>query len=181
MSRYFPHSEYAEDQRLATTILQTHVMHRGFQTGATMGILTGAARAGILGYKAGELVPQGATVTTKAPLRPTATIVRSTGIGGLIGLAAVTAMMPFYMHGREEIEWQDKSWRLQQNLGQLEVDDWSILGTSVGAATIFLNVAPMGGAGSPTFIKTAGGAGVGSVASVFGYMLWRYGIRGGKR
>jgi hypothetical protein len=39
------------------------------------------------------------------------------------------------MKGKEEIEWQDRSWRILGNKGLLEYDDWYalfVVGTAVG-------------------------------------------------
>ena len=45
MSQYFIQAAYAEDQTNAHTILHTHVLYRGFQTGAVVGIGIGLFRA----------------------------------------------------------------------------------------------------------------------------------------
>jgi hypothetical protein len=37
------------------------------------------------------------------------------------------------MRGREEIEWKDRSWRLLENPGQVETDDWTVVGAGAGA------------------------------------------------
>lgn len=37
MSRYFPHTAYAEDQPLSRTILGVHVLTRAHTTGAAVG------------------------------------------------------------------------------------------------------------------------------------------------
>ncbi|CAH0029296.1 unnamed protein product [Clonostachys rhizophaga] len=65
------------------------------------------------------------------------------------------------MYGREEIEWRDRSWRLLENEGQLETDDWTYAGMVAGPAVL---------------AATKGGA----LGGMLGYMTWRYGINGGK-
>jgi hypothetical protein len=42
-------------------------------------------------------------------------------VGAVIGTAAMAVMLPYYMYGREVVEWQDRSWRLLANEGQVEV------------------------------------------------------------
>lgn len=86
-------------------------------------------------------------------------------------MALMVPGIPGRMWGREEIEWKDRSWRLLENKGQLEVDDWTyvgILGGAVASARL------RGWRGK------IGGIGLGSVAGTVGYMGWRYGIKGGK-
>ena len=80
------------------------------------------------------------------------------------------------MWGREEIEWKDRSWRLLENKGQLEVDTWSAAG--VGAGTIALVTSSWGrGAG---WRVQVGSCGMGATVGMLGYMIWRHGIKGGK-
>lgn len=78
------------------------------------------------------------------------------------------------MWGREEIEWQDRSWRLLENKGQLETDDWTYGGMLAGLAATALLRRPVGWAAA------LGSVGAGSVAGTLGYMGWRYGVHGGK-
>jgi len=84
------------------------------------------------------------------------------------------------MWGREDIEWKDRAWRLLGNEGQKECDDWTYGGLVIGAI--------LGGTRRGAFgIKEArpwrafvGGAGIGSVLGMVGYMGYRYGMKGGK-
>lgn len=76
------------------------------------------------------------------------------------------------MHGREEIEWKDRSWRLLENRGQVEVDEWSLPGTVVGAV---VGVVRRGG-----WVRAVGAAGCGSLVGVAWYIGWRYGVNGGR-
>jgi len=170
MSRFFPHAPYAEDQTLSKTILTSHVLYRGFQSGAFLGIATGAVRS--------LLVLRGTTLAAASPL--IATIFQNTtGIGAVIGTGLMVVMLPMKMWSQTQIQWQDRSWRLLENQGQMEVDDWSLVGTVIGAAYV---LASNSGKAEPRkWARVAGGAGVGSMAGVAGYMVWRYGVRGGKR
>ncbi|KAI1624818.1 hypothetical protein EDD37DRAFT_363512 [Exophiala viscosa] len=187
MSALFPVAEYAEDQRFAGTILTTHVLHRGFQSGAVMGAAVGALRtvpfnsmySSILrprqkhnsaiegAFSASNRPTTLKTVfshpaatfqatrpsrqffsTTTSQLRlpvnaqsttaASAKILRSTGVGSVVGLSAMAIMLPMMMHGKEEIEWQDRSYRLLHNKGQVAVDTWSLIGmtTAIGLGAI---------------------------------------------
>lgn len=74
------------------------------------------------------------------------------------------------MWGKEPIEWNDRSWRLLENKGQVEVDDWSYGGAIMGAAATVFARTNMGWRG---FL---GGTGLGSLVGVGGYMVWKHGM-----
>lgn len=159
MSRYFPHSAYAEDQPLGYTILAVHVATRAVTLGSIIGIGFTSART-LFGKTSNE--PFGARL-----LRSSANnILITLGITG-VGLAG-------RMFGRETIEWQDRSWRLLENRGQVETDDWTYAGMGTGAVAA-LALGPRAG-----WRGLLGAAGLGSVGGVAGYMVWRYGVNGGK-
>lgn len=80
------------------------------------------------------------------------------------------------MWGREEIEWQDRSWRLLENKGQVEVDGFSAVGAVVGAGMTVVGKGVRG----VGWRMAIGGAGLGGTLGVVGYMGWRYGVKGGK-
>lgn len=86
-------------------------------------------------------------------------------------------MLPARMWGRERIEWQDRSWRLLENRGQLAVDDWSLGGTVLGVVGMALRRQTGDLLG---WRSVMGGAGLGNIAGVFGYFGWRYGIHAGR-
>ena len=75
------------------------------------------------------------------------------------------------MWGREEIEWKDRSWRLLENSGQVECDDWTYAGM-LGAGVWALRE----GGG---WTSAIGRVGTGSVVGMMGYLGWRYGVKGG--
>ncbi|MCJ1421311.1 hypothetical protein MMC32_007674 [Xylographa parallela] len=179
MSHLFPHTAYAEDQPLAHTILTTHVFFRGFQSGAAVGLLLGSARHSLSLLRQRRNPPSLSQLYAPARLAfLPATIVRSTAVGAVVGTAVMAVALPGRMWGREEIEWQDRSWRLLENKGQQEVDAWGIIGAGVGAL--------MGIGGRTGLVERGvwkgivGGAGVGTMVGVAGYMVWRYGVEGGK-
>lgn len=78
------------------------------------------------------------------------------------------------MQGRENIEWKDRSWRLLENEGQLETDDWTYIGMAVAPAVLVARKGPNLG-----WRSYVGAAGLGSVVGMVGYMAWRYGVNGG--
>lgn len=83
-------------------------------------------------------------------------------------------MLPMMMRGKEEIEWQDRAWRLLANRGQVEVDEWSLCG--VGAGVVGLMWARKRGPdlkGWRRAVRVVGGAGLGSLAGIGGLFLWR--------
>ncbi|GAB7326827.1 hypothetical protein MBLNU13_g10760t1 [Cladosporium sp. NU13] len=168
MSRFFPHTDYAEDQPMSRTILFTHVLYRGFQTGAIVGQSLKLARS----------------LFTKSAILPNETILastlRSTGVGALTGTALMIPAVYMRMYGREEIEWKDRSWRLLESESQKAVDDFSGIGTVVGALFGARQIVSHQSARTKVF-KVAGGAGVGSIAGVVVYLSWWYGLKGGKR
>lgn len=88
-------------------------------------------------------------------------------------------MIPIYMRGKTDIEWRDRSWRLLENEGQKEVDDFSSVGFLGGAA-----VAASREVGrqivSGRWMRIIGGAAVGDVVGIAAYMVWRYGVHGGR-
>lgn len=76
------------------------------------------------------------------------------------------------MRGREEVEWQDRSWRLLENQGQLETDDWTAIGAGAGAL--------IGANALNGWRGAVGGLGLGSMGGALAWMAWRFGVNGGK-
>ncbi|KAI0337209.1 hypothetical protein BDW22DRAFT_1364374 [Trametopsis cervina] len=193
MSRFYPHSEYAEDQPLSRTILATHVLARGFQIGAGLGVGVGlASHAGAL-YKdrtAHVRPPKGADVgaatmdqTSRAARRPFApTLLRSAGAGSVFGLALLSVGLVVQMHGKEDIEWRDRSWRLLENKGQMELDTWQALGafSGLGGALSPSVALKYGGRNVLGLSGVVGGAALGSLGGLFGYLAYRYGYKRGR-
>ena len=106
------------------------------------------------------------------------TVVAGAGTGAAVGTLAMSVGLMARMWGREDIEWSDRSWRLLENQGQLEVDDWSGVGGLAGVlAMSFLKSAQ----NIALWKRALGGAGIGSVGGVAGYMAWRYGVHGRAR
>lgn len=145
---------------MARTILTTHVLYRGFQSGAAVTIPILAFRqwrSGLQQYSA----------------------LRSVGNGALIGTVLMVPTLYARMLGREDIEWRDRSWRLLENAGQKEVDDWSLVG-AVGGGVAALPQIGREAALRGKVTRVIGGAGLGSLMGVMGYLTWRYGVHGGR-
>ena len=155
----FPHTPYAEDQQLPRLILTTHVLYRGFQTGAFMGLLIGSARTAFR---------HSPTPSHSLLLIHARNVIRSTGIGGAVGIGLMSVELPLQMRGKELIEWQDRSWRLLENKGQVAVDRWSIGGATVGAVAVVC--ASRRRLLSLSARNWLGGLGAGSLVGVLGYM-----------
>lgn len=83
------------------------------------------------------------------------------------------------MWGREEIEWQDRSWRLLENRGQVECDVFSAVGAVAGAGVV-AGRGWRGMVGEAGWRGMVGGAGLGGLLGVVGYMGWRYGVKRGE-
>ena len=166
MSRLFPHPSYAEDQPFRRAILTTHVLTRGFQAGALVGSILSVPVYLLRKPSSSSYLPR------FYPFQ----LLRSTGVGAVIGTGFLSVGLVARMWGKEEIEWADRSWRLLENKGQVEVDDWGYGGAVLGAAGTYLsgNVARLGWRG------LLGGTGLGSVAGVGAYMVWRSAGKGGK-
>jgi hypothetical protein len=163
MSRFFPTTPYAEDQPLARTILTTHVATRA----VTMGSLIGA------GLATGRHLLGSSESAARPPFA--ARLLRASGTSVAITVGVTGVMLVGRMYGREEVEWQDRSWRLLRNRGQLETDDWTYMGMLAGPAT----AAAVGRTRGLGWRGVVGAGGLGSVAGMLGYLTWRYGIKGG--
>ncbi|KAK0123784.1 hypothetical protein ONS95_008785 [Cadophora gregata] len=184
MSRLWPHTPYAEDQPYHHAILATHVLTRAFQTGSLIGLGLGSSiftlrKFNILPSKPRTVPPPPPSLSTTLP-RPTTllpTLLRSTSTGALTAFGLLCVGLPLQMRGKEEIEWRDRSWRLLENEGQVECDDWTYGGMVAGG----LVAASKGSGLGLGWRGVVGGVGMGSVLGMLGYMGWRYGVQGGKR
>ncbi|KAK1539305.1 uncharacterized protein CCOS01_00619 [Colletotrichum costaricense] len=189
MSRYFPHTAYAEDQPLAGTILTVHVLMRGYTTGTVVGLGVAAASGAARRLRGTKPVP--ATAVAGTPFSTSATtalrsagglrtLLRKSGTASAVGLGLTGVATVARMYGREDIEWRDRAWRLMESRSQLEVDDWTYGGAAAGVAALGIARAA-GMKGSALGVRVvAGAAGLGSLAGTVGYMIWRYGVHGGK-
>ena len=187
MSRYFPHSAYAEDQPLAHTILGVHVLTRNFTVGAIAGGLVSGIRqvVPVLRKSAAKPAPSATSVASTAAaaatrMKPFAQrLVVSAANGSIIGLGLGSAMLVSRMYGREEIEWRDRSWRLLEHRGQLETDDWTYAGAAAGLGAVAVARRNRPALAAAGWRGLLGAAALGSVGGTLGYVVWRHGINGG--
>lgn len=164
MSRYFPHAAFAEDQPLPKTILTTHVLLRGLTSGTLISGVVTSARQIIPRWR--PAVNPGATFLPR--------LVAGAATGSVWGIGLSGVALVARMWGREAIEWEDRSWRLMENKGQLETDDWTYGAMGLAAVGWAARGMPMGWKGA------LGAMGWGSVGGMFGYMAWRHGVNGGR-
>jgi hypothetical protein len=85
------------------------------------------------------------------------------------------------MLGKERIEWEDRSWRLLENKGQVECDDWTYTGMLAGSLAAVRRGDLGWNAGWRSVMGGVGKVGVGGTLGMLGYLAWRYGVNGGKR
>ncbi|KAL8720020.1 MAG: hypothetical protein Q9225_003065 [Loekoesia sp. 1 TL-2023] len=165
LPQLFPQPAYAEDQPSAYTILTIHCLHRGFTTGAILGLVAPFARSAFT-----AILRRPASVNS---LPWTARLLSSAAVGSLGGTAFLAVGMTARMWGREEIEWQDRSWRILSNTGQNREDDWSFGGLVLGAVGMGVAARRPGGfaMGIPIWRAVVGGAAAGSVLGTVGHVL----------
>lgn len=165
LQRIFHHPTYAEDQPSAHTILTIHCLHRGFTAGAIIGSLVSFARS------ASSTILRRPTSIVSLPW--TTRLLSSAAIGSLSGTAFLAIGMTARMWGRDEIEWQDRSWRILANRGQNEEDGWSAGGIILG--TLGMGIMARRGAGLtaglPMWKSMVGGAAGGSILGTVGHVL----------
>ncbi|OAQ64799.1 ATP release protein [Pochonia chlamydosporia 170] len=162
MSRYFPHTSYAEDQPLPHAILTTHVLTRAITAGSLIGLTITAIRQSIPSWR--------------RPGPISKRILMSSSTGAIWGLGINAVGLAGRMYGRELIEWQDRSWRLLENRGQVEMDDWTYIGMA-GGVVAALATGSLKGLGARGVL---GSMGAGSVVGGLGWAGWRFGVNGGK-
>ncbi|KAJ8109980.1 hypothetical protein OPT61_g7053 [Boeremia exigua] len=123
MTSLFPHPQYAEDQPNAHAILYLHVMRASAMTFSFLALpYTGIS---ILTSRLRKLPASSTSILTRTLL--------NSGRGVVFGTVAGAAMTWGRMRGREDVEWQDRSWRLLENKGEVDTD-WETVGaTGVGA------------------------------------------------
>lgn len=171
MSRYFPHTSHAEDQPLPYTILTTHVLTRGLTTGSLAGLTAAAIRQAVPSLRRPGPGPGPATHR----------VLLASSTGSLVGFGLMALALGGRMYGRDRIEWQDRSWRLLENRGQVEMDDWTYVGMAVGgiggigAARVAASGAVrrgLGGGGLGGGRAVLGGLGAGGALGMLGSAAW---------
>lgn len=157
MNRITNHPAYAEDQPHAQILLTVHVLHRAITLGSIFGVLYGGGRFAF-------------SSSTRAVTTLPSILLRSTSTGVLVASGINALALAGRMYGREEIEWKDRSWRLLENQGQNQTDEWSaagMVGGAVGGVAVGRSV------GVAAWRGALGGAGAGSIMGVVAMMAWR--------
>jgi len=178
MTSLFPHPPYAEDQPSAHTILYLHTTRAGAMAGTFIALLTAPTAHLVSQYRYPKSSPTVVSTTHTAPTfllnRVLTHSSRGLLLGALFGAAATFA----HMRDREEIEWQDRTWRLLENKGEVRTD-WVALGGS-GVGALMAGEAIRRGlvVGMSGRMAVFGGAGLGMATGV-GYMVSTY-VRGRK-
>lgn len=161
MTSYFPHTAYAEDQPNAHAILYVHVVRATAMTSSLVGYITAPSSLLIARYHHARPITSTAFVS-----RLLTHSGNGLAIGSVIGVAATYG----WMFGRNEVEWQDRAWRLQENAGENGTDVVSLRAAAAGA--VVAGLAARGGRLGGLGVGRAafGGAGVGMAGGV-GYMV----------
>jgi hypothetical protein len=158
MASLFTQAPYAEDQQNARPILYLHV-----------------ARASAMTFTFFSLFRLPITIIRaqirKAPVVMSAVIARtlqSSSRAFAIGSAVGVFMTWGRMRGREEIEWQDRAWRILGNRGEVQTDWATVSGIGAGAVAVAVGVS-RGVVPGSVGKAMIGGAGAGSsVGKSFG-------------
>ena len=164
MSVLWPRSEYADDQLYGKAILTLHVLDRGFQAGAIIGGIVGCTR-----YLWNRRRVSGLLFAPG--------FINAIGVGAVIGTVSTALILPVRMWNRDLIEWQDRSWRLLANKGQVAVDTFS---TTAGLAVAGILLARQGRYYKTGWRSVMGGFGLGNLGGISGYMLYRYAMHKGE-
>ncbi|KAF2873066.1 hypothetical protein BDV95DRAFT_568697 [Massariosphaeria phaeospora] len=163
MTSLFPHAPYAEDQSRAHEILYLHVIRAAAMMGSGIAMLTAPVSLLVSRYRHNTPFDQ-PTFIPRLLIHAGRGIVIGSVLGGLMTWGR--------MRGKEEIEWQDRSWRILENKGEVNTDWWTIDGAAIGAvAGVFL---ARGGRLPMSVTRSAvGGAGIGMNAGV-NYMFYSF-------
>ncbi|ORY11626.1 hypothetical protein BCR34DRAFT_450070, partial [Clohesyomyces aquaticus] len=148
MSWLFPHPPYAEDQPLSHQILYFHTIRSGAMMGAIIAQITAPSMAVVERYRHN-------TQITRSTLGPRLFTHSARGI--FIGSIFAAVATWGRMRAKEEIEWQDRAWRVIENTGQVDMDRWTLVGAALGSSaglwgarqgkTMSMGKAALGGAG----------------------------------
>jgi hypothetical protein len=151
MDSLFRQAPYAEDQTNAHSILYLHVIRASTMSFAFISLLRFPISVVRARY---SNIPVMMSALTSSTLR-------SSGRAGALG-AAVGAFATWgRMRGREEIEWQDRAWRILGNQGENQTD-WATM-SGVGAGAVAGVVAARRGVIPPSVGSAmSGGAAAGS-------------------
>ena len=154
MTSLFTHPPCAEDQPNAHAILYLHVIRASAMSCAFLSLPI-------------------SLIFSQPPRRPLlAMTLLYSGRGLIIGSLAGAAMTWKHMRGREEVEWQDRSWRLLENSGEVDTD-WESIAAAGGGAAAGVLAARRGILPLKIGQAALGGAGVGLSSGVL-FMIATY-------
>lgn len=163
MTSLFPHAAYAEDQPSAHAILYLHVWRATTMTCTAIPYLTTPASLLLSRYRHGTPF----TIhrfTTRMLIHSARGLV----IGSVLGVAATYGVM----YGKEEIEWQDRAWRLQENEKEVRTDVVAFKGAVVATALSAVLKAKLGnGMGIGMGRVLMGGVGLGMTSGMMDMIL----------
>lgn len=128
MTSLFPHPAHAEDQPYAHTILYLHVMRASAMSFSFLSMFQ--FPASLLASRLRGIPQPYSTLVART--------LKMSGRGLILGTAAGAATTWGRMRGMEEIQWQDRTWRILENRGEVETDWVSLGGAGVGAAGGYL-------------------------------------------
>lgn len=155
MTSLYQHTPYAEDQPNAHSILYLHVMRASAMSFTFLSLFQ---------------IPISLIRARRSPTpTPMSTILASTlkisGRSLVLGTVAGAAMVWGRMRGKEEIEWQDRAWRILENKGEVQTD-WVTLGGAGTGAVAGLVAARRGAIPASAGNALLGGAGLGMATGV---------------
>lgn len=131
------------------------------------------------------------TLLNNLPQPPrTAELLNTTSLASLLGLGLWTLALPIKMWGKQPIQWQDYSWRILENRGQVLLDDWCLSGVVLGGFWAFSmgerDIQQQGrgeiqgeGQGEdlyvyvPAWRRVLAGAGIGGLGGILGLLVVR--------
>lgn len=151
MTSLYPHTPYAEDQPNSHAVLYLHVMRASAMSFTFLSFPYSLISARL----------------RTQPLLPT--VFLNSGRSLIFGALAGAAMTWGRMRGRSEIEWQDRSWRLLENKGEVDTD-WETIGAMGGGALAGMTAARRGVVPLRVGQAALGGAGLGLGSGVL-YMI----------
>lgn len=155
MASLYSQAVYAEDQQNARPILYLHVMRASAMSFTFISLFRFPASFLNARYRK----------TSVATSAVAARTLRSSGrafvIGSIVGALATWGRM----RGKEDIEWQDRAWRILENKGEVKTDWVAVGATSVGAVAGY-TAARKGQIPLSVGKAILGGAGVGSAVGI---------------
>ncbi|KAF2830037.1 hypothetical protein CC86DRAFT_285578 [Ophiobolus disseminans] len=155
MTSLFPHPTYAEDQPRASAILYLHVIRASSMTFAFFSLAQFPFTLLRNSYR------KTSTSISTLVARTIQTSGRAFVIGSVVGALATWGRM----RGREEIEWQDRAWRILENEGEVNTD-WAVLTGATGGALVAAAAARRGAMPVSVGRAMLGGAGAGSSVGI---------------